>query len=163
MIAEVTWHTPGCTIACIRGSHSPESRESYGRRMALQEIASQRPTGVVRTGSLVVDPDTERVTVDDAPVNLTPRELELLLYLAAHVDRVCRHADITRAVWGEGEVQLQQRRPQSAWCGRPGRWHLLRVNLARVRAKLGPAAALIETHTGRGYRLRLVPAEGGPA
>jgi DNA-binding winged helix-turn-helix (wHTH) protein len=148
----------GCGIACIplpSGAvfHSAGQHEEYGRRQALAEVEAQLdwPTAPIRTGCLTVDLVTERVFVNGLDPGLTPTEGAILRYVAAHLDRPCRHADIVRAVWGEAAVELAFRVRREH-----GRWHINRVNVARMRSKLGPAAPLVESVSGVGYRLRLV-------
>jgi DNA-binding winged helix-turn-helix (wHTH) protein len=150
------WRLPGCTIACRRGQHDPVTHERYGRAQALASVVATgapapQPTEPIRTGCLTVDLVTERVFVDGSDPGLTPTERAILLYLAAHLDCPCRHVDIVRAVWDEEQAESSSKpRP-----GRPA-WHINRANVGRMRAKLGPAAPLLETLSGIGYRLRFV-------
>jgi DNA-binding winged helix-turn-helix (wHTH) protein len=149
------WRLPGCTIACRRGQHDPVTHERYGHAQALASGAvtsapAPQPTEPIRTGCLTVDLATERVFVNGSDPGLTPTERGILLYLAAHLDRPCRHAEIVGAVWDEAAVELAAN-PRRAH----GAWHANRVNVSRMRAKLGPAASLLESVSGVGYRLRL--------
>jgi DNA-binding winged helix-turn-helix (wHTH) protein len=150
------WRLPGCTVACRQGRHDPVTHERYGRAQALASVVATstptaQPTEPIRTGCLTVDLVTERVFVDGSDPGLTPTERAILLYLAGHLDRPCRHADIVRAVWDEEQAESSSKpRP-----GRPA-WHINRSNVLRIRAKLGPAVPLLETVSGVGYRLRFV-------
>jgi two-component system KDP operon response regulator KdpE len=51
-------------------------------------------------GGLVIDRERFRVLRDGDEVRLTPKEFELLTYLAQHPGRVLTHRAILRAVWG---------------------------------------------------------------
>ena len=48
---------------------------------------------------LTIDHDAHRVTVDDQDVNLTPKEYELLYFLANSPDKVFTREDLLRDVW----------------------------------------------------------------
>jgi two-component system, OmpR family, KDP operon response regulator KdpE len=58
------------------------------------------PSGRVRVGVAEVDFATRRVTVRGRHVRLTPKEFELLRYLAAHANKVLPHRELLQAVWG---------------------------------------------------------------
>jgi two-component system KDP operon response regulator KdpE len=51
-------------------------------------------------GNLVIDRERFRVMRDGEEVRLTPKEFELLTYLAQHAGRVLTHRTILRAIWG---------------------------------------------------------------
>lgn len=50
-------------------------------------------------GPLRIDPASHTVTLDEAPVDLTRREFELLHHLASHPGQVFSRAQLLRAVW----------------------------------------------------------------
>lgn len=50
--------------------------------------------------SLVIDPRSREATLGGAPVELTAREFDLLLYLASHPRQVFTREQLLRAVWG---------------------------------------------------------------
>ncbi len=56
----------------------------------------------LRIGSLVIDPQSRRVTSGDKPINLTPREFELLHYLMVNADRVVSRERLLNGVWDYG-------------------------------------------------------------
>jgi two-component system KDP operon response regulator KdpE len=70
-------------------------------RAALRRADSPAVTSgpIVRAG-LVIDRDRFRVLRDGEEVRLTPKEFELLTYLAQHPGRVLTHRAILRAIWG---------------------------------------------------------------
>jgi two-component system KDP operon response regulator KdpE len=83
--------------------------------------------------------------VDGEAVYLTPKEWAIVDVLARNVGALVPGSHILFSVWGE-----------MYW----DEYHLLRVNMARIRTKLGAAKPLLETRFGMGYLLRLVPYTG---
>jgi two-component system, OmpR family, KDP operon response regulator KdpE len=55
-------------------------------------------SGQVTRGNLVIDRDRNRVIRGGLEIRLTPKELELLLFLAQHPARVLTHRAILKAV-----------------------------------------------------------------
>ena len=80
-----------------------------------------------------------RVTCDGAPVDLTRRELDVLLALAEHPGWVYTRDQLLSTRVGLRPV---------------GETRLVDMQVANLRRKLGEAAALVETVRGVGYRLR---------
>jgi len=112
-------------------------------RVALRHAQPATSDPVFRTGSLAVDLAARLVTVDGAPVKLTPTEYALLRLLVQHAGRVLTHRQILKEVWGPQYVDET---------------HYLRVYFGQLRQKLeaNPALpALILTEPGVGYRLAL--------
>ena len=98
------------------------------------------PAAVI-VGDLTVDPRTRRVTLTGAPVELAPKEFDLLAYLAARVGTVVPKRDLLREVW-----QLPY----------GGSDKTVDVHLSWLRRKLGESAAeprLLQTVRGVGVRL----------
>ena len=58
------------------------------------------PSGPLTRGGLVIDRERFRVFRDNDEVRLTPKEFELLTFLAQHPGRVLTHRTILKAVWG---------------------------------------------------------------
>jgi DNA-binding response OmpR family regulator len=122
------WRLPGCDGRCWPRSHNPEAHAQYGRLLE-REAVRQR---VVRTGPLVIDLETQLVTVNSVEILLSGHEWDILSYLAARPGRWCASYDILIERWGPGY---------------DGATRLIAVTYCRLRKKLGPAAArLIETH-----------------
>jgi two-component system, OmpR family, KDP operon response regulator KdpE len=70
-------------------------------RAALRRSDSAAATsGPIVRGALVIDRDRFRVLRDGEEVRLTPKEFELLTYLAQHPGRVLTHRTILKAIWG---------------------------------------------------------------
>ncbi|MBX6330697.1 MAG: response regulator transcription factor [Gemmatimonadaceae bacterium] len=90
-------------------------------------------------GPIVIDRSAHRVSVDGGDVELTPTEYKLLLTLAERRGRVQGRSHLLETVW-EAAPDIQTR--------------TVDMHIQRLRSKLGPAADLIETVRGFGYRLR---------
>ena len=89
-------------------------------------------------GPLELDMARRIVKVSGTLVQLSPREYALLTLLARDAGRVLTHRQLLTGVWGPAHVQDVQ---------------YLRVYVGHLRQKLGPAASLISTEPGVGYRL----------
>jgi DNA-binding response OmpR family regulator len=93
---------------------------------------------VIEIGPLKIDPSGRRVFVEDAVVELTRIEFELLTKLATQVGRVASKTDLLSRVWGfEGYDQ-----------------NLVEVHVSSLRRKLGANGKMIQTVRGVGYVLR---------
>jgi two-component system, OmpR family, KDP operon response regulator KdpE len=106
-------------------------------RHRLQEKGEQP---VFHSGDLTVDLVHRIVRLGDVPVDLTPREYEVLRVLVRHAGKVLTHQFLIRQVWG-GAVDVQN----------------LRVVIRQLRQKLEPdpdGLGHIRTETGVGYRLQ---------
>jgi two-component system KDP operon response regulator KdpE len=58
------------------------------------------PTEPIVRGDLVIDRTRRRVLRQGEEIRLTPKEFELLTYLAQHPGRVLTHRTILKAIWG---------------------------------------------------------------
>lgn len=74
-------------------------------RAALRRSDAPPPASepIVR-GNLVIDRERFRVLRDGDEVRLTPKEFELLTFLAQHHGRVLTHRTILKAIWGPNAV-----------------------------------------------------------
>lgn len=99
--------------------------------------ASESPReGPIEIGDLLIDRRTRRVEIDGAPVALTPKEYDLLAYLADDHGAVRTREEIIRDVWDEN------------WWGST---KTLDVHVASLRKKIG--ADMIQTIRGVGFSL----------
>jgi two-component system KDP operon response regulator KdpE len=80
-------------------------------RVALRRVWNASGTGRMDRGPLVIDFDRRRVRVDDREVRLTPKEFELLVFLAKHPNRVIPSQAILMAIWGEHSAD----HPEQLW------------------------------------------------
>ena len=92
---------------------------------------------IYRGTRLVADFDAVAVAVDGAAVKLTRREFELLRFLVENKNRVLSRDRLLERVWGYDRF-IETRSVD--------------VHVGRLRAKLGPVGAQIETVVGLGYR-----------
>jgi two-component system KDP operon response regulator KdpE len=105
-------------------------------------------TGTIRHGSLRIDLTRHVATVDHRPLDLTPREYELLRTMLAQPGRLLTKARLLRAVWGTAYAD---------------EGHYLHVYVSRLRRKLaaadrdGSIGELIVAEPGVGYRIAEAP------
>ena len=97
------------------------------------------PADILTIGSIIIDREEHRVSVDGHPIDLTPTEYKLLLILAERRGRVQSRAHLLETVW-EAAPDIQTR--------------TVDMHVQRLRTKLGDAGDLIETVRGFGYRLK---------
>ena len=78
-------------------------------RTALRHrMQRQAEVPILRVGGLEVDSVRRRVTRAGAELKLTPKEFELLSFLARHAGRVLTHKQILAAVWGPAHAEDTQ-------------------------------------------------------
>jgi len=82
-------------------------------RVALRRAfdADSAESGRMQHGDLTIDFDRHCVFCQDTEVRLTPKEFELLAYLARRPNRVLTHRAILAAIWGSHAVG----RPEHLW------------------------------------------------
>lgn len=88
-------------------------------------------------GGLVIDETARRVTNDGRKVDLSPKEFELLTYLALNKDVAVSREQILNSVWGYDYF---------------GDLRTVDTHIKKLRAKLEDKGALIQTVRGYGYR-----------
>lgn len=110
-------------------------------RALLRRSALGQPeaAAIVRIGALELDTDTHRVQFDGQPLKIGPTEFKLLHFLMQNPERVHTRASLLDKVWGD-QVYIEER--------------TVDVHIKRLRENLGPAASLIETVRGVGYRMK---------
>ncbi len=113
--------------------------------MAPEPAADIAPR-VLQVANVALNVTAHRVTVDDVPVAVSPREFDLLSVLLAHADHVLSRQHLMDLVWGPD------------YEGDPG---TLNVHILRLRHKLERrpgAAAHIRTVHSIGYIFDSLPA-----
>jgi len=65
-----------------------------------RERADDSGSAPIKLGDFRIDPGARTVSVKDRAVHLTPKEFELLTYLARHPGKVITHRALLAAVWG---------------------------------------------------------------
>jgi two-component system, OmpR family, KDP operon response regulator KdpE len=110
-------------------------------RVALRRVeAPSPPSEPIVRGGLVIDRERFRVLRDGEEVRLTPKEFELLTFLAQHPGRVLTHRAILKAIWGPHAVDQPEH---------------LRVLVGSLRKKIEPnpsSPKYILTEPWVGYR-----------
>jgi two-component system KDP operon response regulator KdpE len=94
---------------------------------------------IFRYKDMIIDFTLRRVTVNDQELKLTSTEYKMLSYITQNAGRVITPDQLLNNVWGEEYI---------------GAAHLLQVNIARLRKKLGDDAknpTYILTRPGIGY------------
>ena len=111
-------------------------------RTALRHrLQRKAETPVLRVSDLEVDSVRHRVTRGGAELKLTPKEFELLSFLARHAGRVVTHRQILTAVWGPAHTEDTQ---------------YLRVYIGQLRQKIEEKPddpRVVLTEPGIGYRI----------
>jgi two-component system KDP operon response regulator KdpE len=63
-------------------------------------VSPQFPTTHLKLGAVEIDFEGRYVLLGEERVRLTPKELDLLSYLATHSNRTITHRELLQAVWG---------------------------------------------------------------
>jgi two-component system KDP operon response regulator KdpE len=103
---------------------------------------NEEPT-IIEAGDLRIDLTAHRVTVKDSEIHLTPKEFELIVYLARRPGRVVTHRALLGAIWGGNSTEQVE---------------YLRVFVGQLRKKLEPDASsprYILTEPWVGYRFQV--------
>jgi two-component system KDP operon response regulator KdpE len=97
-------------------------------RVALRRVQSQDNTekGYLRAGDLTIDYSRRRVLRGETEIRLTPKEFELLSFLARKRDRVLTHRVILQEIWGSNAAE----EPERLW-----------TLVSQLRKKIEPDAA----------------------
>ena len=77
-------------------------------RAVMRRTKNQDADGIISVGSLVLDPDTFRVTIDDAIVEISPTEFRLLHFFITHPERAYSRGQLLDQVWGQN-VYVEER------------------------------------------------------
>ena len=113
-------------------------RATLRRAMTPEPVEEPR----IDAGDFHIDVPLRKVLVKDREVHLTPKEFDLLVYLARHPDKVLTHRVLLAAVWGANCVEQPE---------------YLRVFIGHLRKKLEPDEATprhILTEPWVGYRFQ---------
>ncbi len=106
-------------------------------KAVLRRSDGAPPPEVVQAGRVTIDAGRREVRVDDAVVELTTKEFDLLRFLAERAGLAMSRKQILDGVWGYD------------WYGDP---RTVDVHIAQVRKKVGDGVE-IRTVRGIGYRL----------
>ncbi len=103
------------------------------RTMAADDTDKE---AILQYENLKIDTTRKKVFLGEEPVELTKKELEMLLLLVSHPGRVYSREDILAAVWSDDVYVLDR---------------TIDVNITRLRKKLGNFGQHIVTRLGYGY------------
>jgi len=106
------------------------------RRVAATKEEIAEP---METGDFSINPQSRIVRVRGKEIHLTPKEFELLVFMARHANKVLTHRVLLNAVWGGESVQQPE---------------YLRVFINQLRKKIEPGdkPQYIVTDPWVGYR-----------
>lgn len=69
-------------------------------KTVLRRTRPRKDNHTLQLGKLKVNPKAYDVWIDTQPIKLTPREVELLVFLMSHAGEVVSREEILNAVWG---------------------------------------------------------------
>ena len=115
----------------------PPFGSSGSSRLGETDDTMPAPPDAIARGPLRVDPGAHAATLDGAPLDLTPKEFDLLLLFAAHPNRAFSRDFLVDRIW-QGEFEGFDR--------------AVDTHIRRLRRKLGPLGDAIVTVWGVGYR-----------
>jgi two-component system phosphate regulon response regulator PhoB len=97
------------------------------------------PSSILRVGAIELDPVTHDVRIGGVPTQLRPLEYKLLQLLVSDPGRVFSREELLEQVWEmRGDINTRT----------------VDVHVRRLRVSLGPAADVVETVHGFGYRAK---------
>jgi two-component system phosphate regulon response regulator PhoB len=113
---------------------------ALANRLAERRARPAQSTGAtIKVGTIELDPVTHDVRIGGAPTQLRPLEYKLLQLLVSDPGRVFTREELLEQVWEmRGDINTRT----------------VDVHVRRLRVSLGPAADVIETVHGFGYRAR---------
>ena len=107
-------------------------------RSVLRRSSHSRPNDLrLKRDGLILDREAHRCTVAEKEIELTAKEFDLLATLMTRPGQVRTREQLIEAVWGS-DFSVSSR--------------TVDTHLKRLREKIGPYAALIQTVRGVGYR-----------
>jgi two-component system, OmpR family, phosphate regulon response regulator PhoB len=114
---------------------------ALANRLAERRARPAQSTGgnTIKVGPIELDPVTHDVRINNVPTQLRPLEYKLLQLLVSEPGRVFTREELLEQVWEmRGDINTRT----------------VDVHVRRLRVSLGPAADVIETVHGFGYRAR---------
>lgn len=114
--------------------------ELIARARALIRRSVGHGTPIIKAGGLRLDTKQMQLTMNDAPIQISPLEYRLVAYLMHHKGRVVPAGELLEHLYGDDDARDT---------------NALEAIITRLRKKLGPQA--IETRRGFGY---LIAGEG---
>ncbi|HEY1386979.1 MAG TPA: response regulator transcription factor [Ktedonobacterales bacterium] len=115
-------------------------RIAFDARTALPYSGSESvppAEGSIAHGPLRVDPTARSATLDDAPLDLTPKEFDLLLLFVTYPNRAFSRSFLLSQLWTDDFDRIDR---------------VVDAHITRLRKKLGPVGDRIVTVWSVGYR-----------
>lgn len=118
--------------------------ELQARIKAVNRRKSLGGSEIVQVNEISIDTNTMEVTVEGAPVDLTPKEFDLLLYFASNKNHVLSKQTIAEHLWGDYVDHLAN-------------LDFVYQHIKNLRKKLEEAGAenYIESVYGIGYKFKV--------
>ena len=114
-------------------------QELKARIQAVIRRFRGRPTAIIEVEGLQINPDTRMVFLDQSKVSLSPKEYDILEYIATHHPRIISNFEIAEHVYNE------EFDPFSG---------VIRVHMANIRKKLMlEGKSVLCNEKGKGYFL----------
>jgi two-component system, OmpR family, KDP operon response regulator KdpE len=113
-------------------------------KAVMRRLVPLEKEDILRSGKLIMDITSRRVTAADTKIDLSPTEYDILKLFLLNPGKVLTHKQILREIWNKTEDY-------------EGVLHLLRVTMSNLRSKIEPdpdRPTCILTEPGVGYRLR---------
>lgn len=123
--------------------HAEGALSSASMQTSVAETPVVTPVTTMTIGPLTIFPGRYQISVGEQPIDLTPTEFDLLLYLAAHRGRVVPCSELVREVRGYVLEEHEAR-------------EVIRPHVSNLRRKLkasGQNPNIIVNVRGIGYRL----------
>lgn len=118
--------------------------EAIARLRAIIRRSAGQSSSILEIGPVTLDARQMRITVNGAPINLSPQEYRLVSYLMHHAGRVVPQLELTEHLYAQDFERDS---------------NVIEVLVGRVRKKLG--IDLIETRRGFGYIVEAAGNSGG--
>lgn len=93
------------------------------RAVLRRALATDSEAAVLSVGELTIDTNERRVTMSGTEIKLTPKEFDVLKYLASNSGKVVTHRTLLQAVWGSESTEQTE---------------YLRVFINQLRRKIEP-------------------------
>lgn len=93
------------------------------RAVLRRSLTADADAAVLNVGELTIDANERRVTMSGTEIKLTPKEFEVLKYLASNSGKVVTHRKLLQAVWGSESTEQTE---------------YLRVFINQLRRKIEP-------------------------
>ncbi len=134
-------------LANVAEAKSPAARETPVEPAPAPVTPIATPINTMTLGPLTIFPGRYQIAIGEQPIDLTPTEFDLLLYLAVHRGRVVPCHELVREVRGYSIDEPEAR-------------EVIRPHISNLRRKLknaGQDPDLVVNIRGIGYRLADLP------